>query len=149
MKSVSVFVLVVSFLMSAVAFAASAVVDEELGQVVAVKRTFKIDLADCGKNYSVGKTDIAFGSCAVKVGEIADDEWENLILGFYNKSTFTPGTGKKVEVELTARGRGYIIMVHREGPGDMDFVSVKGYIQEAIDQIRGEIPITLQIIKKI
>jgi hypothetical protein len=147
MKLSNILALVCLALISTNAFATSSIQNEEIGQIVAVKRTFKADLDDCGARYKA--SDATYGLCGVKVTDGIDADFETIIKSFIHKKTFQLASGQSLTVQVMAGKTAYMITVQRSHSGEMDFTGIKGYIQATLNEINWEIPITVQTIKPV
>jgi len=103
LKNSLLFVLVFSFLIPSLSFSYE---EEPLGNVVAIKRTFKVELHKCMR---VFKDTGMFGKCVVN--ELESRETEKLARGYYKKFTIYDGPEGICKAEFQATKNGYTVNV--------------------------------------
>src|SRR5262245_61963148 len=123
-------------LISSTAFAA----DQKLGNVVAVKRTFTLNLAECERTYTVDQHDAARGVC--KIGAQKVVLGETLVSSYdkYFEYAVSETPFDTVDVYVLATRDSAIVAVSDRRVGrqrDGSFASVRDFIQRAFSEIPG------------
>jgi len=135
MKQLNILFLVIAWIVltNASLAAADTVKQEKLGKVVAVERTFKVELNECEKTYRFSHLGKDHSQCGVVV--MPSNVAETLVSAFPAVEITTTLQGKALTAGLGGGKNAYYITVYTNEGADLSFPAVREALEALVNKL--------------